>query len=142
MYPEEMVQPMREEVSRLGVKECRTAQAVEAALSAKGSALVFINSVCGCAAGNARPGLALAVRHAALPNRMITVFAGNDGEAVAKARGYFKEYPPSSPCFALLKDGKAVHVIPRHDIEGRTPQEVAKSLSAAFDKHCASQAGA
>ena len=142
MYPEEMIQPMREEVTRLGVKEARTAQAVDQALSAPGTALVFINSVCGCAAGNARPGLSVAVKHATLPSRMITVFAGNDSEAAAKARGYFKDYPPSSPSFCLLKDGKPVHFIPRHEIEGRSPQDVAASLASAFDKHCGAAAKA
>ena len=142
MYPEEMIQPMREEVTRLGVKEARTAQAVDAALSAPVTALVFINSVCGCAAGNARPGLTLAVKNPTLPQRMVTVFAGNDTEAAAKARSYFKGIPPSSPCFALLKDGQIAHFIPRHEIEGRNPQDVAKALTAAFDKHCVATAQA
>lgn len=137
MYPEPMIQPMREEVTRLGVKEARTAADVER-LASKGTALVFINSVCGCAAGNARPGLSLAVKHPVLPQTMLTIFAGNDGEAAARARGMFAEVPPSSPSFALLKDGKLVHFVPRHEIEGKTPQDVAKNLTAAFDKHCAS----
>lgn len=142
MYPEEMVQPMREEVTRLGVKETRTPKDVDAALSEKGTALVFINSVCGCAAGNARPGLSVAVKHATLPQRMITIFAGNDGEAAAKARSYFKDFPPSSPSFCLLKDGKPVYFVPRHEIEGRSPQDVAKNLTAAFDRFCGATASA
>ena len=142
MYPEDMIQPMRQEVTRLGVKETRTAAEVDAILGAKGTALVFINSVCGCAAGNARPGLSLAVKHATKPQAMITIFAGNDTEAAAKARGYFKDYPPSSPCFALLKDGKPVHFVPRHEIEGKTPDAVAANLTSAFDKYCAPAATA
>jgi putative YphP/YqiW family bacilliredoxin len=142
MYPEEMIQPMREEVTRLGVREARTAQDVEAALSRKGTALAFINSVCGCAAGNARPGLALALQHPTRPQTLITVFAGNDTEATARLRSYFKEYPPSSPYFAVLKDGKPVHILPRHEIEGRSPQDVARNLTAAFDTHCGSVASA
>lgn len=142
MYPEEMVQPMREEVTRLGVKECRTPEAVDAALGAKGTVLAFINSVCGCAAGNARPGLALALKHKTLPQAAITVFAGNDNAAAAKLRSYFKDIPPSSPFFAVLKDGKPVHVVPRHEIEGKSPQDVAGNLTAAFDRHCGAAVGA
>ena len=141
MYPEEMIQPMREEVTRLGVQEARTAADIDAKVS-KGTALVFINSVCGCAAGNARPGLSLAVKHKTLPQAMLTVFAGNDVEAAARARSYAKEYPPSSPSFLLFKDGKPLHVIPRHEIEGRSPQDVAQSLTAAFDRYCGAAAKA
>lgn len=141
MYPEEMIQPMREEVTRLGVGEARSPSEIDAAL-AKGTALVFINSVCGCAAGNARPGLSLAVRNAVKPQAMVTVFAGNDVEAAARARGYAKDYPPSSPSFLLFRDGKPVYVLPRHEIEGKTPQDVARNLTAAFDRHCAPAAKA
>ena len=140
MYPEEMVQPMREEVTRLGVSECRTGADIDKALATKGTVLAFINSVCGCAAGNARPGLALAMRHGTKPTAAITVFAGNDPEAAARLRGAMKEIPPSSPFFALFKDGKIVHAVPRHEIEGRSPQDVARNLTTAFDKFCGTTA--
>ena len=142
MYPEEMVQPMREEVTRLGVAECRTAADIEKALATKGTVLAFINSVCGCAAGNARPGLALAMRHGTRPTAAITVFAGNDPEAASRLRSKMSMIPPSSPFFALFKDGQVVHAVPRHEIEGRSPQDVAKNLTTAFDKFCAPAAKA
>lgn len=140
-YPEELVQPMREELTRIGVKELRNTAEVDAFLGdKKGTAFVIVNSVCGCAAGAARPGVTLALQHAARPDRAATVFAGQDTEAVAKARGYFSDYPPSSPSLALFKDGKVVHFVPRHGIEGKMPQQVAADLAAAFDKHCAKAA--
>src|SRR5439155_15787260 len=119
-YPEEMVAPMRAELTRAGVKELRTAADVDAfAKNQKGTALLVVNSVCGCAAGGARPGVTLALENVAKPDQVVTVFAGQDTEAVARARSLFAEYPPSSPSLALFKDGKVVHFVPRHQIEGR-----------------------
>jgi putative YphP/YqiW family bacilliredoxin len=136
MYDPVMVQPMREEVTRLGVKELKTPADVDAAVKNPGTTLVFVNSVCGCAAAGARPGLTLALRHANKPQQVVTVFAGMEREAVARAREYFKPYQPSSPQIALLKDGKLVHMLQRHDIEGRDPSAVAAALTKAFDEHC------
>ncbi len=137
-YDPRLVQPMREEMVRMGARELRTVAEVDQALGdLKGTALVFVNSVCGCAAGSARPGLALALRHSNRPQQVFTVFAGQDLEATARARQYFAEYAPSSPSVALLRDGEVVHFIHRHMIEGKSPQEVAQQLVAAFDKHCA-----
>lgn len=139
-YSEMMVKPMREEVSRLGVTELRTVAEVDAALGAgEGTALVFVNSVCGCAAGAARPALALALRHPVKPRQLYTVFAGQDLDASARARSYFAEYQPSSPSIALLRDGEVVHFVHRHMIEGRGPQAIAADLVAAFDKFCSPQ---
>jgi putative YphP/YqiW family bacilliredoxin len=136
-YNPALVAPMRAEVTRLGAKELTTAAEVDAALGdQRGSMLVFINSVCGCAAGNARPALALALRHPVIPQQVVTVFAGQDVEAAARARQYFGEYQPSSPSVALLRDGGVVHFVHRHQIEGRTPQSIAADLTAAFDKFC------
>jgi putative YphP/YqiW family bacilliredoxin len=136
-YPEEMVAPMRAELTRLGVKELRTAADVDAfAKSQKGTALLIVNSVCGCAAGGARPGVALALQHANRPDLAVTVFAGNDVEATARARALMPEVPPSSPSLALWKDGKLVHFVPRHQIEGRDGRRVADDLTKAFDQHC------
>ncbi|MBI4230084.1 MAG: BrxA/BrxB family bacilliredoxin [Planctomycetes bacterium] len=137
MYPEEMVKPMREEVTRLGVRELRTAQDVDTLLKqGKGTAMVFVNSVCGCAAGGARPALALALQHAVKPDALATVFAGADREAVERARSYMAGFPPSSPSIGLFKDGKVVHVVERRQIEGRMPAQIASDLTALFDKHC------
>lgn len=136
MYDPVMVQPMREEVTRLGVKELKTPAEVDAAVKNPGTTLLFVNSVCGCAAAGARPGLTLALRHAHRPKQLTTVFAGMEREAVARAREYFKPYQPSSPQIALLKDGKLVHMLQRHDIEGRDPQAIAAALTKAFDEHC------
>jgi putative YphP/YqiW family bacilliredoxin len=128
---------MRAEVTRLGAKELTTTAEVDAALGdQKGSMLVFVNSVCGCAAGNARPALALALKHPVVPQQVVTVFAGQDLEAAARARQYFGEYQPSSPSMALLRDGDVVHFVHRHQIEGRPPQSIAADLTAAFDKFC------
>ena len=136
-YSEMMVKPMREEVTRLGVRELKSAAEVDAALANEtGTALVFVNSVCGCAAGTARPGLALALKHPTLPQAAYTVFAGQDLEATQRARSYFGEYQPSSPSVALMRDGEVVHFVHRHMIEGRSPQQIASDLMAAFDKHC------
>lgn len=138
MYPEQLVAPMRAELTSVGFEELRTAEQVDAAINSKeGSLLVVVNSVCGCAAGAARPGVKLALEHAAQkPTRLTTVFAGNDAEATAKAREYFAPYPPSSPSMALFKDGKLVHFIERHHIEGRSPQMIADNLMMAFEQYC------
>jgi putative YphP/YqiW family bacilliredoxin len=136
LYDSALVQPMRDEVTRLGVTELRTPEDVEQALKKKGTALVFVNSVCGCAAAGARPGLTLALTHKHRPEHLFTVFAGMEREAVAQAREHFKPYQPSSPQIALLKDGKVVFMMQRHDIEGRDPQTVAAGLAKAFDEHC------
>jgi putative YphP/YqiW family bacilliredoxin len=137
MYPEELVKPMREELTRLGIQETRTAEQVDAALAdRKGTALVVVNSVCGCAAGNARPAVAMALQNGKRPAKMITVFAGNDKDATQKARSYFAGYRPSSPSIALLNDGDVVKMWERHDIEGREAAEIADEMMSAFDQHC------
>jgi len=134
-YNPALVAPMRAEVTRLGAKELTSAAEVDAALGdQKGSMLVFVNSVCGCAAGNARPALALALKHSVVPQQVVTVFAGQDVDAVARARQYFGEYQPSSPSMALVRDGEVVHFVHRHQIEGRSPQAIATDLTAAFDR--------
>jgi len=136
-YPPMLVEPMRAEARQLGCEELLTAEAVEQALSQQqGTTLVFVNSVCGCAAGGARPGLALALQHAHKPDRAITVFAGQDLEATARARESFAPYQPSSPQIGLLKDGKLVYMMQRHDIEGRSPDSIAQDLKQAFDQNC------
>lgn len=136
-YNEMMVKPMREEVTRLGVQELCSVAEVDAALGpGEGTALVFVNSVCGCAAGAARPALSLALRHLVKPQHLYTVFAGQDTAAAARARSYFAEYQPSSPSVALLRDGEVVHFVHRHMIEGRGADAIAKDLVAAFDKYC------
>ena len=142
-YHEMMVKPMREEVTRHGVKELRTVADVDAALGAgEGTALVFVNSVCGCAAGGARPALGLALAHGVKPQHLYTVFAGQDLDATARARSYFADFQPSSPSVALLRDGEVVHFVHRHMIEGRPPQVIAADLIAAFEKYCAPQGAA
>ena len=136
-YDERLVAPMREEVRNMGVKELRTVPDVDQALGdARGTTLVFVNSVCGCAAGNARPALRAALGHHVVPKSVVTVFAGQDTEATNRARQYFSEYQPSSPSFALLRDGEPVYMVHRHMIEGRSPQAVAADLVAAFDRFC------
>ena len=136
-YPPALVAPMRAEMTRMGARELTTPSEVDAAIGdQKGTTLVFINSVCGCAAANARPGLALALQHAARPQEVVTVFAGQDIEATARARQYFSDYQPSSPSMALFRDGEVVHFVHRHQIEGRNPQAVAAELTAAFDRYC------
>lgn len=135
-YPELLLRPMREELTRLGVEELKTAEEVDASLPQAGTALVVVNSVCGCAARNARPAVALALRHATVPDRTVTVFAGQDMEATARARQYFHGYMPSSPSLALLKDGELVHMIERHGIEGKDADEIADELAQAFDRYC------
>lgn len=140
MYDPTMIQPMRDEVTNLGVQELRTPEDVETALNAPGTTLVFVNSVCGCAAGAARPALRLALQHTNLPDKSVSVFAGQDSEATQKARELFLGYPPTSPQIALMRDGKVVHMIQRHHIEGRTAEMIAENLKEAFDTHCAVKA--
>ncbi|EOS54742.1 MULTISPECIES: BrxA/BrxB family bacilliredoxin [Paenibacillus] len=136
-YMRDMVQPMRDELTVLGIQELRTPEEVEEQLpNAKGTALVVVNSVCGCAAGQCRPGVAKALQHDVTPDHLFTVFAGQDKEATAKAREYFAPYPPSSPSIALMKDGELVHFIERHQIEDRSAEEIAADLTSAFDRFC------
>ena len=135
-YNPALVAPMREEMVRLGAKELTTVPEVDAVLGdQKGTLLVFVNSVCGCAAGNARPALRLALQHGVKPQQLVTVFAGQDLEATSRARQYFPDHQPSSPSIALLRDGEVVHFVHRHQIEGRSPQSIASDLAAAFDRH-------
>lgn len=137
MYDERLVAPMREDLTRLGVEEMRTPEAVDAKLrDASGTTLVVVNSVCGCAARNARPAVERALQNEVKPDSLTTVFAGQDVAAVKQARGYFTGYPPSSPQIALLKDGKLVFMLERHQIEGRTADEIADDLKGAFDRYC------
>lgn len=136
-YDPRLVAPMRDDMTRMGAVELTSPQQVDAALGDhQGTTLVFVNSVCGCAAGNARPGLAEALKHETQPDRITTVFAGQDIEATARARQYFGEYAPSSPSVALLKDGEVVWFLHRHQIEGRNPQAIAAELAQAFDRYC------
>jgi putative YphP/YqiW family bacilliredoxin len=138
MYPELMVIPMREELVRAGIKETRTAEEVDAALAEPGTTLVVVNSICGCAAGKARPGIRLALANTAnQPDHKITVFAGQDREATERARGYFEGNPPSSPAVALVRDGKLVYLMQRSVIEQSTAQDIAAELIRAFDTFCA-----
>ncbi|MBO8171690.1 MAG: BrxA/BrxB family bacilliredoxin [Bacillaceae bacterium] len=136
-YMRQVVQPMRDELTSAGFKELRTPEEVEEALeNAKGTALVFVNSVCGCAAGLARPAAREAIKHSVAPDHLFTVFAGQDKEATAKARTYFGDYPPSSPSVALLKDGEIVFMLERHQIEYHEPEDIVKALTEAFDRYC------
>lgn len=136
-YDPMLVQPMREELTSLGIEELRTAAEVDAALSRPGTTMVVVNSVCGCAAGGARPGVALALKHGVLPDHIVTVFAGQDVEATERARSYFTGQPPTSPSIGLLRDGELVALMPRHHIEGRSPEMIASSLVGAFNEYCA-----
>ena len=137
MYDERFVTPMREELTRLGVHEMRTGADVERVLGeAQGTTLVVVNSICGCAARNARPAVARALENARRPDRLTTVFAGQDAEATARAREYFAPYPPSSPQIALLKDGSVAFMLERRQIEGRAAEDIARELASAFDKYC------
>jgi putative YphP/YqiW family bacilliredoxin len=137
-YDPMLVAPMREELTRLGVQELLTAGEVDDWFGQQsGSGLLVINSVCGCAAGQARPSVALAMQHQNRPDRMATVFAGQDLEATARAREHFAEFPPSSPSMILVADGELVHFVPRHRIESRSAEEIASELTEAFDRHCA-----
>lgn len=137
MYPKELVAPMKAEMTDRGFEELTTTEQVDEVMKKPGTTLLFINSVCGCSAGTARPGVLMAVEHATKkPNNLTTSFAGFDTEAVAKARTYLTPYPPSSPSIALLKDGQLVHMIERHMIEGRSAQMIAANLADAFEQHC------
>jgi putative YphP/YqiW family bacilliredoxin len=137
-YNPALVAPMRQEMTSMGARELTSAADVDATLGdQRGTLLVFVNSVCGCAAGNARPALRLALQHGVKPGQVVTVFAGQDVEATSRARQYFAEFQPSSPSMALLKDGEVVHFVHRHQIEGRSPQAIAADLTAAFDRHFA-----
>jgi putative YphP/YqiW family bacilliredoxin len=133
MYDPVLVQPMRDEVTNLGMKEYRTAEEMEKELSSDGTTFVFVNSVCGCAAAGARPALKLALTHGKRPDRMVTALAGNDKDAVAKARSFFTGFPPSSPQMAILKNGKLVWMMERWQIEGRPPEAIAQDIVRAFD---------
>src|SRR5919199_1059583 len=136
-YPELMIRPMREELTRLGIAEARTPEAVDEAIrQTQGTLMIVVNSVCGCAAGKARPGIRMALQHDQRPARAITVFAGADTAATERARSYFTGYPPSSPSIALLKDGKLVHMMQRSDIEHREAIDIAAELKKVFDKYC------
>lgn len=141
MYDERLVSPMRQELTRLGITEMRTSEEVDAKLrTASGTTLVVVNSVCGCAARNARPAVTRALQNAVKPDSLTTVFAGQDKEAVQRARTYFTGYGPSSPQIALFKDGELVFMLERHQIEGRSAEEIAEGLAAAFDKYCSAPA--
>ena len=137
-YPEDVIKPMREELTRLGVEELRTPEAVdEAVKNSSGTVMVVVNSICGCAAGKARPGIALALQHSVRPDKVGTVFAGADIEATDRARSYFTGFMPSSPSIGILKDGQLVYMMERYQIEGRGPEQIAEELTRAFDQHCA-----
>lgn len=136
MYPEFFIAPMRDELTRLGMIELRTTEQVDNTLSKEGTVMVVVNSVCGCAAGKARPGIALALEHGVKPDVLATVFAGADVEATERARSYFTGYPPSSPAVALLKDGKLIYLMERHQIENQEAPAIARELTDAFEKHC------
>jgi putative YphP/YqiW family bacilliredoxin len=135
-YPEIFIAPMRAELTRLGVRELRTAAEVDSAVASPGVTMIVVNSVCGCAAGKARPGIALALQHDRRPDQIGTVFAGADIEATDRARGYFAPYPPSSPSVGLLRDGTLVYMLQRSDIENRDARQIAERLAAAFDQFC------
>jgi putative YphP/YqiW family bacilliredoxin len=136
MYDEMMIAPMRRELTDLGIAEARTPQDVDSALKAQGTALVVVNSVCGCAAANARPGVAVAWEKGKHPDRAITVFAGNDRDATAQARSYMVGYQPSSPSIALFKNGELVYMLERYQIAGRDAEEIGKELASAMNEHC------
>ena len=136
MYPEIMVIPMREELTRLGIEELRTADDVDRVLGYPGTTMVIVNSICGCAAGRMRPAVRLALQHARIPNSIVSVFAGQDKEATARAREYFTGYPPSSPSIAILRDGKLLYMMERRQIERREAPEIAADLKAAFEQFC------
>jgi len=141
-YPEYLVAPMRQELVDLGARECRTAADVDDVVKSPGVVMMVVNSVCGCAAGKARPGIALSLQHDKKPDVVATVFAGADIDATERARGYFTGFPPSSPSIALLKDGKLVYMVERRDIESRSAEAIADLLTLAFDKYCAPETAA
>jgi putative YphP/YqiW family bacilliredoxin len=136
MYPEIMVVPMREELTRLGIEELRTVADVDQAVQKPGTTMVIVNSICGCAAGRMRPAVRIALQNAAKPAQVVSVFAGQDMDATARARSYFTGYPPSSPSIGILQDGKLIYMMERRQIESRDAQTIATDLKAAFDQHC------
>ncbi|MBU2926879.1 BrxA/BrxB family bacilliredoxin [Winogradskyella psychrotolerans] len=136
MYPAELVKPMREDLTNVGFEELHTTEAVENALAKEGTTLVVVNSVCGCAAANARPGARTSLDNAKKPDHIVTVFAGVDKEAVNAARAHMVPFPPSSPCMALFKDGELVHMLERHHIEGRPAELIAENLKDAYNEYC------
>ncbi len=136
MYPADLVKPMREDLTTIGFEELHTADAVESAMSKEGTTLVVVNSVCGCAAANARPGAKASLNNSKKPDNLVTVFAGVDREATDKARGYMIPFPPSSPSMALFKNGELVHMLERHHIEGRPAEMIAENLMDAYNEHC------
>ncbi len=136
-YDPMLVKPMKEELTSIGVKELLSAADVDDAMKLPGTTMVVVNSVCGCAAGGARPGVAMALKHDTTPDQVVTVFAGQDLEATERARSYFTGQPPSSPSIAIMRDGELVAFMPRHHIEGRTPEMIASALTNAFDELCA-----
>ena len=136
MYPEELIAPMRAELANNGYTETKTSEEVTAAINADGTTFVVVNSVCGCAAGSARPAAMAVAKSSVKPDRMITVFAGNDVDAVNQARKHMLPFPPSSPSMALFKNGELVHMVERHHIEGRTAEMIAGNLLGAFEEHC------
>jgi len=140
MYPEIMCVPMREELTRLGIQELRTAEEVDKAVQVPGTTMVVVNSICGCAAGRMRPAVRLALQNGVRPDHAYSVFAGQETEATERARGYFTGYPPSSPSIAILRDGQLVYMLPRRDIESREAPAIAADLKAAFDRFCGKQA--
>lgn len=140
MYPELMVIPIREELTRLGIQELRNAAEVDQAITARsGTTMVVVNSICGCAAGRMRPAVRLALQNSTRPDQLASVFAGQDAEATERARSYFTGYPPSSPSIAILRDGKLVYMMQRRDIETRDAHSIAADLVAAFEQHCRPQ---
>ncbi|WP_298517306.1 BrxA/BrxB family bacilliredoxin [uncultured Kordia sp.] len=136
MYPPELVKPMREDLTAVGFEELHTVEAVDNALAKEGTTLVVVNSVCGCAAANARPGARMSLDNDKKPDNLVTVFAGVDREATDKARGYMIPFPPSSPSMALFKDGQLVHMLERHHIEGRPAEMIAENLKDAYNENC------
>jgi putative YphP/YqiW family bacilliredoxin len=136
MYPESLVKPMKAELTSAGFEDLTTAESVDKAIKQDGTVLVVVNSVCGCAAGAARPGVKLSLNNAKKPSKLTTVFAGFDTESVAQARKYFSPYPPSSPAIALFKNGELVHFVERHNIEGRNAQMIADHLKMVYDEFC------
>tara|TARA_R110002050_G_scaffold245922_2_gene383673 strand:+ start:34171 stop:34581 length:411 start_codon:yes stop_codon:yes gene_type:complete len=136
MYPAELVKPMREDLTKVGFEELHTAEAVDLALAKEGTTLIVVNSVCGCAAANARPGARMSLQNAKHPDHIVTVFAGVDKEAVDQARQHMIPFPPSSPCLALFKDGELVHMLERHHIEGRPAEIISENLMDAYNEYC------
>lgn len=140
MYPEVMIVPMREELTRVGIKPAQTAEDVDAAIAEPGTTMVVVNSICGCAAGKMRPGVRMALQNKTVPDRSITVFAGQDREATERARSYFAPHPPTSPAIGIMRDGKLVYLMQRSSIESNPAQAIAQELARAFDEVCAKAA--